>query len=472
MTSATEFDRVVANWLETAGPLDLHREAVEDALRDARGTPQRRGRRAWLLGPASWPVYGRRRGPSTLSPAVRLAMVAMLLIGLLAVVAVGAGSLRGLLADATPSRPPAPTLVVGDSYVPIYLRETTIGDGTFIDAILVMGDGTERVVRRLDTELDGAEFPLGPFGSVSRDGWLAVGTTSEGQLPLAAYALMDLADPLRAPLVVEYPPVVGGRWSQTNLFALSSVIDRSETGWMAIAIVDPRTAARTELGVVSLFGGGPSIVWASDASGILDSARLQPVAGGPDVLIPDGLLFDDPRVGSGGRTAFSCDGTEPDEFIECANATGPVVRVVEPGRGDLVEWYAVPGDNGRLSGEIFFAPSADPLLAGRSLLVLVERADGPRRRAEIVRVDAPGEATTVATVDLPAGGFGPYLRAIAPDASSVAVGYWSGPEANPTLAAPIFIAADGSITPGPSSGTFIGFVKGPEAASWPTWDAP
>jgi|GEM_PF-3244572 len=50
MTSSTDFDRLITSWLETAGPADIDREAVDAALWTARQRQQRRGLVAWLVG--------------------------------------------------------------------------------------------------------------------------------------------------------------------------------------------------------------------------------------------------------------------------------------------------------------------------------------------------------------------------------------------------------------------------------------
>ena len=93
MNATQDFDRLVASWLETDGPADVRTDVVDAALGAAGRTGQRRGLRAWLIGPGAWPVYGRRLSFSGASPIIRIAtltVVVALLLGILAVAVAGA----------------------------------------------------------------------------------------------------------------------------------------------------------------------------------------------------------------------------------------------------------------------------------------------------------------------------------------------------------------------------------------------
>ncbi len=105
MTASTDFDRLVAGWLETAGPADLSDEALERALDTARRTVPRRGLQAVLFGPSPWPSRG-RLGIGSLPVGLRLA----LLVGLLAALAAGAIVVGSRLLDRT--SPPVTILPV------------------------------------------------------------------------------------------------------------------------------------------------------------------------------------------------------------------------------------------------------------------------------------------------------------------------------------------------------------------------
>lgn len=56
MTASTDFDRLVGSWLAADGPTDIRPGVAEAALLRARGTGQRRGLRALVLGPRAWPT--------------------------------------------------------------------------------------------------------------------------------------------------------------------------------------------------------------------------------------------------------------------------------------------------------------------------------------------------------------------------------------------------------------------------------
>src|SRR5262245_64544211 len=55
MTSRDDFDRLVADWLETAGPSAPDAAVVDAALGSARRFGQARGVRGWLVSPMPWP---------------------------------------------------------------------------------------------------------------------------------------------------------------------------------------------------------------------------------------------------------------------------------------------------------------------------------------------------------------------------------------------------------------------------------
>jgi len=83
MTTMTDFDRMVASWLETAGPARVDEGVVDTALATARGSRQRRGVLAFVAGSGAWP---RRRGVElgAMPRVVRVALVAALLLALVA----------------------------------------------------------------------------------------------------------------------------------------------------------------------------------------------------------------------------------------------------------------------------------------------------------------------------------------------------------------------------------------------------
>jgi hypothetical protein len=356
-----------------------------------------------------------------------------------------------------PSEPsPGPTLANGASvWDAIYIRPDP-DEATMLDVVVVRPDGRERLLRRIGLDLAGSEFQLSSFGTVSEHGWLALSTTSSGQLPVAAYGLFDLGDPARAPLTVPYPPVIAGRWSRNDLFALSSARDHTPTGWMQIDVVDPGSGATTGLGRMSLFGGGPSIVWARDGSGILDAKQIRPVGGGVDIPVEPTTRFLDRRVGAGGATVEVCAATDVGDVCP----TGLAIRVFSLS-GDAVEWYTARlNPNDEPANAIFAAD-------GRSLLVTFLRRTDQGRQAVVVRMDAPDRRVELGAVDIAAEGWNPSIGLIDPDDTTFPIEYSTGPTQGPVdfHEGPV-LHMDGTVTAAPS-GRLAGYVDGRVAESWP-----
>ena len=118
MTTELDFDRLVASWLETDGPADLRTDVVDAALGAARSARQRRGLRAWLVGPGTWPVYGRRLSFGSASPIMRAAtltaVLALLLLLLMTLSVFVAGSRPSVIkSDPTVSPDPVPQAIGG-----------------------------------------------------------------------------------------------------------------------------------------------------------------------------------------------------------------------------------------------------------------------------------------------------------------------------------------------------------------------
>jgi hypothetical protein len=370
-----------------------------------------------------------------------------------------------VIATPTPPRPvdgPAPTpRFTLDPDPPaseaVYLRKDP-ADASVTDVMLVRSDGQERLLRRVSTGVLGTEY-LGPYGSVADNGWIAIGTASADPA-LAAYRLLDLADPGRAPVEVSYPAVIGGRWSVDGLFARSSLQDRSSTGWMRIAVLDPRTGVDVELGRINLFGGGPSIVWAADGSGILDGGRLRPADASPNVLIHPDLTFSDPRVGAGGNAiGIVC----PGEY-GCSRDTGGSVQFLELGTGSTSTW-TLDLDAGEVPTSALFGRD------GRRLFVTLDRADTRHQAITIARLDGPNASLErLVTFDAPFGalstnGYQPTLASVSPDDRMFLIGYWTGPASNPSAHSALISLSDGNLWE--VAGSLAGFLPEPLAESLP-----
>jgi hypothetical protein len=358
----------------------------------------------------------------------------------------------------------APTLAANaPTYEAIYLRQSTDVAGTFVDVFVVRPDGGERLLRRLRNTIAGIQFLPGPYGQVSEQGWLAVSAGSDVRDPAAPYgqyAIFDLRDPTRDALLVPANGAVGGRWSIDGLFAVPHPSDHSMT-----RIVDPRTGSITELGNVGLFGGGPSIVWASDGSGILDGGnildggKIKPADGGPDIPIDPGTLFSNRLVGMGGHIVDVCPMTDPAGAPMCVGVTRKTVRVFDLRGENGVDWYATADPTETVSPSGFTAD-------GQGLWLTFDRVVNGHHRAVIAVLDRPFNTREIASVDLPADGFNPTMWNFAPDDSQMQLMYWKGPRDNPQYIAPLIVRLDGTQQSAPS-GKFVGYVLGSQAESWP-----
>ncbi len=391
---------------------------------------------------------------------MRMVLVTAAVLLAIALAIAGAGGLHLLQ--------PKPQLG-GQGWDAIYLRSRR-ADAAFIDVVAVRSDGHERLVRQISRTLPGLSLPAPAYGKISRQGWLAIGASNPTPPPsLDAYALFDLSDPDMTPLVVRYPAVMSGQWSSSGLFALSSDTPASDVNaapsWMYIDVFDPETGGRTHLGQCCLFGGGPSLVWAWDGSGLLSGDQLKPVDGGPPTAIDPGLGFDDRRVGLGGRVIAVCNETTIPE----ANPAGwcPVgMRAVVVGDEITLEsqrWYTSMPRSDTPIAAVFAAN-------GRSVLVLSERVIGSNHRAVIVRVDDPDKVTELISLELPANR-SPNTFAVDPADSQFALDYRIGNGDAAVYEIGPIVHLDGSTTP-PPTGAFAGYVDAAVADSWPGMDPP
>ena len=465
MNPSTDFDRALTSWLETAGPMDIGSESMGKALSHARKLGQRGDFAGLVIGPAAWPRPRGRAGFGGLAPGLRIAIVAGLLLALVATTIWGSGAVRGLFPQPTQSPTPSavptmavPSPVVGaPAYEAIYLRQSTDGSGTSVDVFLARPDGRERLLRRLTGSAPGLQFQPNPYGLVSEDGWLAVAVASavrDPAAPYGRYAIFDLRDPTRDSLLVPANGATGGRWSSGGLFAVPHPSDFS------VRIVDPRTGAINELGKIGLFGGGPSIVWTRDGSGILDFGKIMPAAGGADVPIDRGTLFDDRRLGMGGHILDLCRvGESESAHPGCGGVTRPTVRVFDLGGGNGVDWYA-SADPAELVNPSGF--TAD----GTGVWLTVDRVVEGQHRAVVILLDRPFSAREIASVDLPADGFEPGAWDFAPDDSELRLSYWKGPRDNPQYVSPVIVSRGGTTHTEPR-GFFAGYVPASQAESWP-----
>ena len=83
MTADLDFNRLVAGWLAEASPREMSPTVVQAAVATSRRVAQRRGVRAWLLGPVPWPELAGHIRSRTVRRGLRLVLVAMLMVALI-----------------------------------------------------------------------------------------------------------------------------------------------------------------------------------------------------------------------------------------------------------------------------------------------------------------------------------------------------------------------------------------------------
>jgi hypothetical protein len=374
-----------------------------------------------------------RRGGRRLSAGwLAVAVVAgVLLAGL---VALGIGAIR------LPSLEPLPTnpLLSGSSdYDAVVLREVDGPRG--IEVVAVRPDRPERVIRRLNGE------SYTTYGSVSQGGWLAWDATSRGKASASdsSWGLINLGDPRGDPRFVDYVPALGGAWGPRGLFATTSPGIHT---CCSVQTVDASNGTTTDLGNLGLPGSGPDIIWADDGSGIVvgHGDGGFGIAGLNGVTVP-GLPLMAPAMGErwlapGGRTVR----------LGLVTAQGVTVGGVE--------WY-----NGQLAPAV--AHKASFSRDGRSLWLLLDRAQGARHVAEIARLDEPGRPEVVTSVDVGTDVAHLWFRGLSPDDSIFAINIWTGPIADPTPGDTVLVDRAGhSVVL--SEENVVGFVPSSLADTW------
>jgi hypothetical protein len=387
-------------------------------------------------------AVGARRRPALIAgrpiPATYLAAAFVLLLSLVA---------AALVIGALLQKPPVPV----SGYEAIFLRASSETNVSTMDVVAVAGDGQERLLRRLDASLlsDGGTFSR--YGSVSEDGWIAVDAQDPSvpdlpRRPTAAWALFDLRDDSRAPVLVPYTPVIGGAWGAGGRFA---TIRAGTSSGFEVQVTVAATGQTTQLGSLSLPGSGPDFVWAADGSGLLVS--LVGEASGHGIASADGksVIQGVPALTWRRGSRYVAEGGA--ELVR----TDTAVTVQPPG-GATTTWY---------SGDLAPATLADASFGadGRSVWLLLDRIEGDRHTAVVARADAPQQVTVVGTVDLGSDVALTWFDGLAPDDSSLVIGHWTGQLGGETAVAPPVIMAlprtGSSSSSNVHPGTFIGYVS-------------
>jgi hypothetical protein len=251
-----------------------------------------------------------------------------------------------------PSRTDAPQSTVAPSghlpfkYVSIFVRRDD-GSEPGLSIFAVRPDGGEVLVRKVpDSIVPGPGRLTG--GTVSDSGWLALNEEARPWPML----LVDLEHAPAEPWVVAEASTggIGPVWGPTGLVAADS---GSNGGRVVIA--DPETHTTRIVSMRGgLVGGGPSIVWSADGSGIVGSTGTQEVdkagrASGAYEIVPiDGS---DPRPGVGeifdARGAYGAGLAglricSPDQ--NCPGGDDGRIERVEPDGSARTIWHQVDTD--------------------------------------------------------------------------------------------------------------------------------
>ncbi len=397
-----------------------------------------------------------------------LAVVALTLVALLALAAgVGREQPRPTTANGTPALPtnaavvvpPAPTGTPGPAPQPLspvrmspsYLQATSDGG---VDLVSGAPDGSERFIRHFAVN-NPAQYTSADFGHVSGTGWLALYVEQPDR-----YEFFDLNDPSAASWPLSFWGGTGGVWSNDGRFAvIRSGSDQSPDG---TDIVDPATRTITHLTPEAAVGGGPTMYWAADGSGLLGYTR------GSVGIIPVG----DGQYAAGipamadrrGRREFGPDGTFlcPGFTDYCESSDLITTKQLS---GATTEWRSLASVMGTVADASFPANGQ-----GLWALTVDDSSDQP---VSLLRLNAPGDASpqVVAVVDRSAlpqptvdktqVGF----AGLAPDDSIIVVSQnWElgGESQHGSLE----IAGDGSAAH-VHAGALAGFVPAATLASWP-----
>lgn len=398
-----------------------------------------------------WLPRLRREGhPVEFSKRVQvIVLISLLIAAALGVVAVGRFLERNQLSLLPPGSP---------SMEAMYVRAA----GRGVDIVAARPEGTERMVRHLDSAayLEGLSFA--PSGHVSEDGWIALGTESSpgtwsrGGDPDPFWALLDLGDPTRAIVRVHTHGGPSSAWSANGIFA-------SPFGLQCcpIRITNPRTGATHDMSL-NCCGGGPSTILAADGSGGLthldgegQRARYALLVSSNPRTATDvpAMAFREPRFATpGGRSLYVCLPPTQQGTPDCAD---PGAWVYD-GTDDPIDWT-----RGDLAGFMNASITSD----GQALWLVYVRSIGSGNEAVIEKATAPGQVTVAWRQTLPDNVNWVSLGAFALDDTLV----------NLSL---IDLKQNGSVDYGSKlvslrdgkdsspSGSFVGYVRGDIVESW------
>lgn len=358
-----------------------------------------------------------------------------LLVGLLLAALAGGAFLVG-------SRLQAPK-TLQDTGVSIFVRRDD-GPEPGVSIVAVRTDGSEVLVRKVPDSIVPRSGRLYEWGTVSGSGWLALAMDANGW-PMV---LIDLGDEQAKPWVIEEANTggIGPRWGPSGLVAADAGGNGS-----SVVIADP-TAHTTRIVSMrgGLVGGGPSIVWTADGSGIVGATG----SGTYDTVPLDG---GDPRPGVGG--VFDTRGHYGPGLAElriCESGTncpgaadGRIERVELDGSAKTI-WQQEGNDRALAAS---FGSGAD------EYWLSMDHDQG--RQVALVHLH-DGRQDTVATVNRSADWQGVGAPTEAPDGSALVV--WIDIGAKP---AAVLVPLHGD-QPTYHTGNFAGFVASAAAAAFAT----
>ena len=334
---------------------------------------------------------------------------------------IGAGNLRpptpdqAVLVQPSPTDDSKPTAVpsahVPSAYVSIFLRRDD-GPEPGVSILAVRPDGNEVLVRKVPDSIVPGRGRLGAWGAVSRSGWLALGVdVYGGPWPLI---LVDLGDEQATPWVIDEASTggIGPRWGPTGLVAANAPGGLGQR----VVIADPETHSTRIVSMQGheLVGGGPSIVWSADGSGIIGSTeggtyKIVPIDGGPP-RPGVGQVFD-PRgnFGPGLAGLRICSLGE-----NCPSGDDGRIEQAEPDGSARTIWRQVGGDRALAAS---FGGRAD------EYWLSLDHDNG--RQVALVHVH-DGRQDAVAAVNRDAAWEGVGEPRVAPDQSSVVYSVGAG----------------------------------------------
>jgi hypothetical protein len=361
----------------------------------------------------------------------------------------------------SPSLLPVPSMLPADGpFVALLLRGNEAG--TDADLYVLERDGTERRVLHVSQDdpglFDHGAPTVGSYGSISLDGWLAIGVSYGSD----RYAFYQVGQGTRASSVIPFWGGTSGAWSPTGLFAvIQAGADRSPGG---TDVFDPRSGLKIHLPSAISVGGGPTILWGFDGAGFITGDGLggggyQPINGGPyrDVM-PPAADRPGPRAIGDDELAIC----QPDLYglffgdhdYRCVDAS----LALQNDFGDVFVWAQDKLNGGDVVSASFAADH-------RSILALVQTS---RKDLVLVRLPEPEHGEPIASMDLdamtspPPAGSTFSFAGLAPDDSLVAVGFFADQVRG------IIEMTGGSEEPTAHLGTLAGYVPASLASDWPT----